>query len=340
MARVTCYAIILLFLLPVPFSFSMDVNDALKYILLIKDVHKYYKTTCIIIVHSDSDTGKFCFALLENCIITFGLINLKCEIKGEPLYISISRTFFLDSSGEKHRRETIIVSELDQTSLAYIWSRAFSQQGILTMIASFSELSHERKFQDYTTRPLCVIILATKENLIEFSTITRYIDVSFFVWLVMFLPYQENSMRNFCQNPIGNPFNLIFNTEMLVLCYDHPVLREWYALRDDKTRVFDLATWKSGQGLNVTTRNTLYARRNNLFGQTMRISIVNVSAMRKFQQIFLLFRVIPINFIFQGIFVHRDEEWRFVAFLGGGGERIEQIDEFQDRSDQHNVGVR
>lgn len=56
MARVTCYAIILLFLLPVPFSFSMDVNDALKYILLIKDVHKYYKTTCIIIVHSDSDT--------------------------------------------------------------------------------------------------------------------------------------------------------------------------------------------------------------------------------------------------------------------------------------------
>ncbi|KAG6803285.1 glutamate receptor 3 isoform X1 [Apis mellifera caucasica] len=64
---------------------------------------------------------------------------------------------------------------------------------------------------------------------------------------------------------------------MLVLCYDHPVLREWYALRDDKTRVFDLATWKSGQGLNVTTRNTLYARRNNLFGQTMRISIVNES---------------------------------------------------------------
>lgn len=145
------------------------------------------------------------------------------------------------------------------------------------MIASFSELLHERKFQDYTTRPLCVVILTTKENMIEFSTITRYIDISFFVWLVMFLPYGENSMRNVCQNPIGNPFNLIFNTEMLVLCYDHPVLREWYALRDDKTRVFDLATWKAGQGLNVTTRNTLYARRNNLFGETMRISIVNVS---------------------------------------------------------------
>lgn len=60
MARVSCYAIILLFLLPVP-SFSMDVNDAHKYILLIKDVHKYYETTCIIIVRSDSvHTGKFC----------------------------------------------------------------------------------------------------------------------------------------------------------------------------------------------------------------------------------------------------------------------------------------
>lgn len=57
MALVTCYAIILLFLFP---SFSMDVNDPRKYILLIKDVHKYYETTCIIIVRSDSHTGKFC----------------------------------------------------------------------------------------------------------------------------------------------------------------------------------------------------------------------------------------------------------------------------------------
>lgn len=146
------------------------------------------------------------------------------------------------------------------------------------MIVSFSQLSREaRKFQGYLTRPLYVVALATKETMDEFSMATRQIDMSSSVWLLMFLPYRENPMRDICQNPVGNPFNLMFNTEMLVLCYDLPLLTEWYALRDNQTRVFNLTTWQTGQGLKLKTASSLYARRNNVFGQTMRISIVQVN---------------------------------------------------------------
>lgn len=55
----TRYAIIILLLLSVS-AFSVDINDANKYVLLIKDVHNYYKTSCIIIVCSNSHTSKSC----------------------------------------------------------------------------------------------------------------------------------------------------------------------------------------------------------------------------------------------------------------------------------------
>ncbi|XP_017765685.1 PREDICTED: glutamate receptor ionotropic, delta-2-like [Eufriesea mexicana] len=166
----------------------------------------------------------------------------------------------------------------NQTALTYIWSRAFSQRGIFTMIVSFSELSREaRKFQGYITRPLYVVILATKETVDEFSMATGQIDISFPVWLVMFLPYRGNLTRNLCENPLGNPFNLMFDTEMLVLCYDQPILREWYSLRDNRTRFYDLASWESGQGLNLRSRDCLYVRRNNMFGETMRVSFIEDS---------------------------------------------------------------
>ncbi|CAD1478680.1 unnamed protein product [Heterotrigona itama] len=222
MARMTCTRLIVVLLLPVS-TFSVDVNDAYKYIHLIQDVHYYYETSCIITVFSNSHDN------------------------------------------------------FNETSLAFTWSRAFSQLSILTTSVRFSQLPREsRTFQSYMRRPLYVVILTTKENMDEFSMVTRRIDTSFSVWLVMFLPYWGNPLRDICQNPVGNPFNLKFNTEMLVLCYDQPLLREWYALSDNQTRMFNLATWKSSVGIKLETDSPLYGRRN-LSGQTIRVSILEVN---------------------------------------------------------------
>ncbi|KAF3420071.1 hypothetical protein E2986_12355 [Frieseomelitta varia] len=254
MARMTYTRLMVVLLLLSVSTFSVDVNNAYKYIHLIKDVHYYYETSCIITVFSNCHDSKF--RSLFSKILTFS-----------PSFVA----------NDKRRSQTIIVSDFNETSLAFTWSRAFSQLGILTTSVRFSELPREtRTFQSYMRRPLYVVILTTKENMDEFSMATRRIDTSFSVWLVMFLPYWENPLRHICQNPVGNPFNLKFNTEMLVLCYDQPLLREWYSLPDNQTRTFNLATWKSSVGIKLKTNSSLYGRRN-MFGQTIRVSILEDS---------------------------------------------------------------
>ncbi|XP_034196676.2 glutamate receptor ionotropic, delta-1 [Osmia lignaria lignaria] len=205
-------------------TYSMNVRDAYDYVLLVTDVHNYYRTTCIVIVHSDRCT------------------------------------------------------DLNETTVLHGWSRSFSRMGILTMMTSFAKLSRQiKKYQGYITRPLYVVLLSTRESMEEFTMLIRQIDISFPVWLLIFQPYRENPLRRVCQNPDGNPFDLSFDTEMLVLCYDFPILREWYALRDNRTRMFNLATWKSSEPVNFSTKLDLYERRNNMFGETMRIALVEKS---------------------------------------------------------------
>ncbi|XP_076677003.1 glutamate receptor ionotropic, delta-2 isoform X2 [Andrena cerasifolii] len=146
------------------------------------------------------------------------------------------------------------------------------------MIMSFSDLPREtKKYQGNILRPLYVVLLTTKETMNEFAMATRQIDISFPVWLVMFLPYRGDPMKSFCQNPTGNPFNLVFNTEMLILCYNLPILNEWYALRDNRTRVSNLAIWNASVGFRLSTNSSLYARRNNMFGEVMRVAYVEDS---------------------------------------------------------------
>ncbi|XP_026669286.1 uncharacterized protein LOC113464334, partial [Ceratina calcarata] len=62
-------------------------------------------------------------------------------------------------------------TDFNYASLTYIWTRAFSQQGILTMVVSFSRMSREtKKYRDFVMRPLYVVILTTNETMNEFST--------------------------------------------------------------------------------------------------------------------------------------------------------------------------
>ncbi|CAL7936743.1 unnamed protein product [Xylocopa violacea] len=223
MARMICYTTIALLFLPVS-VFLVDLSNAYNHILLIKDVRKYYATSCITIIYSNNH------------------------------------------------------SDFNQTTMAHIWSRAFSREGILTMIINLPQLSREaRMTQGCITRRLYVVMLVTNDSMNEFSMTTRQIDVSFPVWLVIFLPHKDNPMRSFCENPTGNPFNLKFDTEMLVLCYNRPLMEEWYAVGDNRTRLFSLATWKSGEGLRLKTDLSLYGRRNNMFGEKIRLSVVEES---------------------------------------------------------------
>ncbi|KAI4485057.1 hypothetical protein M0802_012815 [Mischocyttarus mexicanus] len=83
-------------------------------------------------------------------------------------------------------------------------------------------------------------------------------------WYVIFLP--GYNQKDYCPIPKGNPFNLLFNTEMLVSCPKDKIMREWYSLRTNQTKVSELAEWESDGTLTLLTELSLYERRNSLEG--------------------------------------------------------------------------
>ncbi|XP_039305938.1 glutamate receptor 1-like [Solenopsis invicta] len=200
---------------------GIDINN---YFLLINDVHRYYRTSCIIFVRSDK-------------------------------------------------------YDLNMTAPVYTWSYKLSQQRVMTATRTFSDLTSEYdRYQKNITRPLFVVLLDTEETMIEFSVTTKTIKpMSFPFWLVMFLQFPGNPLEKYCKHPTNNVFNVDFGTQMLVLCYDRPNLIEWYAIRDNRTRTFDLATWSPDTGMILRTLEHIYVRRSDMFGDVMRVGSVSNS---------------------------------------------------------------
>ncbi|XP_029680402.1 glutamate receptor ionotropic, kainate 4-like [Formica exsecta] len=164
------------------------------------------------------------------------------------------------------------------TTLLYEWSRDLSRQRIMTEIITFTDLVSKYNEYQMIARPLFVVLLDTGETMSEFVEVTRSIKpISFPAWLIMFLQRPGKPLEKYCRHPADNMFNVDFNTLMLVLCYDHPSLMEWYAIRDNYTRTFELATWATDGGLSFQTRKSLYARRSNMFGDIVRVASVKDS---------------------------------------------------------------
>lgn len=88
----------------------------------------------------------------------------------------------------------------------------------------------------------------------------------------------------YCHDPPGNVFNLLYDTEMLVMCYGDPILREWYSVDGNNTRISDLVKWYPEKQpfeshmpmINLLTNLTLYDRRKNLEGKVFRAVAVKV----------------------------------------------------------------
>ncbi|XP_011707167.1 PREDICTED: glutamate receptor ionotropic, kainate 2-like, partial [Wasmannia auropunctata] len=98
--------------------------------------------------------------------------------------------------------------------------------------------------------------------------------ISFPIWFVVFLQCPGNPLKEHCTHPTDNVFNVDVSTQMLVLCYDLSTLVEWYALRDNRTRTFNLATWSPERGLILKTQKSIYARRSDMFGEVVRVASV------------------------------------------------------------------
>ncbi|XP_071642209.1 glutamate receptor ionotropic, delta-2-like [Temnothorax longispinosus] len=220
------------------------------------------------------------YATARSIIILFLVLGTKTLTES----IGINNYFQLINDVYRYYRTSCVIFvqsdnyDLNATTLVHTWSREFSRHRVMTVTTTFSDLTSE--YNDYwknITRPLFVVLLDTEETMGEFAETTRSVKpISFPIWLVMFLQRPGNPLEERCRHPIDNVFNVDFRTQMLVLCYARPILVEWYAIRDNRIRTFDLALWSPDRGLLLKTQKSLYARRSNMFGDVVRVaSVIN-----------------------------------------------------------------
>jgi len=125
-------------------------------------------------------------------------------------------------------------------------------------------------------QPVAVVIISDSDAYLEFAKATSTFPMSFPVWFVLFIFSPANNTHDHCHHPLGNPFNLAFNTQMLVLCPGDGILREWYSIKGETVKIYDVAKWSNRKGFIPLTKLSLYDRRNDLEGTVLRTVIIKV----------------------------------------------------------------
>lgn len=157
--------------------------------------------------------------------------------------------------------------------------RRLSSSRIYAQVLQYSELTqkYNSTFSKYPWQ-LFVLPIESERDLMSFSHFTRSHLISIHVWFVVFW----GDFLEFCHHPNSTVLQLSFNTRMLVKCYDDPSLREWYSVNGkDEILINDLMTWTSDMGLVIKNSGSLYQRRTNVAGTSLRVSSVRVQDLLK-----------------------------------------------------------
>ncbi|XP_043670262.1 uncharacterized protein LOC122630145 [Vespula pensylvanica] len=230
--------------------------------------------TAIILSKNNPFTGVINFYLSKfvNCGMNYQVKDLSSgkkfydRIQHQPIGINsvISLIFF-------------ILIEMEMKTTMFKLTRALSREGLSTTSFYFSELHKSSYHANRIVRPHYIAIISNDNDINEFSLATSTSDMSFPMWLVLFV-YNGHD-PDYCHNPPGNIFHLRFNSEMLVRCNTENILREWYSIDIDsnRTEIDDLATWSIEKGIIKIAPDSLYERRYNLQGFTMRAVLVKTS---------------------------------------------------------------
>nr|XP_050851472.1 glutamate receptor 2-like [Vespula vulgaris] len=217
-------------------------------------------------------------------ILVFVFLLPKIAISYEFFSIDEERLRFIVDICKLYPTKPIIflygqsIKEMEMKMMMFKLTRALSREGLSTTSFYFSELHKSSYHVNRIVRPHYIAIIFNDNDINEFSIATSTLDMSFPVWLVLFIYNGNNS--DYCHNPPGNIFHLRFDSEMLVRCNTENILREWYSIDIDsnRTEIDDLATWSIEKGITKIAPGSLYKRRYNLQGLSMRAVLVKSSS--------------------------------------------------------------
>ncbi|XP_076760313.1 glutamate receptor ionotropic, kainate 2 [Xylocopa sonorina] len=193
-------------------------------------------------------------------------------IKSIRNYYSTSPVFILHWT-VKH----IQYDDLEIRHLLFTWTQLLQREGIATITTSIKNINVLME-RSHSLRPLIILFIPGLDAMHEFSNSSKSLQMSSFVWLMIFVPTPMNKARNYCKHPPKNLFNLLFDTEMLTMCYNDPIFREWYSVDGVNIDTYDLmkvhAEGSSSQTIEMLTNLSLHERRNNMKGRVQRAVII------------------------------------------------------------------
>jgi len=161
--------------------------------------------------------------------------------------------------------------------LIHASSFLLSRKYVMTVSINFKNLWRSVEYHQKIVQPIVIVILPNVEAYLEFAKVTKTYPMSFPVWFTVFYYIPDNSTHDYCREPIGNPFNLKFNTQMLVLCRNDSILREWYSVKGETVKIFDLAEWENDdEGFVPLTNLSLHDRRKDMEGLVLNAVILKV----------------------------------------------------------------
>ncbi|XP_078048989.1 putative glutamate receptor [Augochlora pura] len=165
--------------------------------------------------------------------------------------------------------------------MAQLWTNKLGQENIASLSLSYDKLPSLSRYYDNIIRPIIIVLITGSHTYNEFSNITKTFKMSFPAWFIMFMPHSQDELEtiDYCHESRGNPFHLMFNTEMLVICFGDDTLYEWYSVDGQSTEIEKVAKWNpnSPQNLEVFVTPTICIRRNNLKGKVLRGVVVTSS---------------------------------------------------------------
>ncbi|KAF7382213.1 hypothetical protein HZH66_013645 [Vespula vulgaris] len=160
------------------------------------------------------------------------------------------------------------VKGMHMTTMMFKLRRLLSREGVASTNLYFSQLQESSYYLKQIVRPYYIVLISNYNAINDFSLATSTFDMSSAVWLVIFI-YKEHGL-DYCHNPPGNIFHLRFNSEMMVRCGTENIVREWYSIDTNQIEISDVAIWSLEKGIAKIVPDSLYERRYNLQGLSMR----------------------------------------------------------------------
>lgn len=162
----------------------------------------------------------------------------------------------------------------ETTTFLHTLIRKLSNENKLSLTLSYNDTTLHRNFYGKRiSKSFYVVLLDSEKEIDWLKQFTAIYDPSRAFWIVIF----TNAKLNLCHQPNGNPFNLVFDSNVLVKCQDDPIVREWYSVHESETKTYDLAEWKPKMRFRLLTNQSKYDRRYNLEGKTLDAVMVKVS---------------------------------------------------------------